>query len=775
MASLSGEFNLQEFSDAGALLVSGRLYTYVQGTTTQKTAYTDFAGTIAHTYTSDGLGGQYIALNARGELPAPLYLTSGSYDIALKRADGSTVWTRRADPIGADLAASSGAALIGFIQAGSGAVDDTVQGKNRQIITNIDFAPDSERAAILAGTSTLDLTAVMQNAINVAGSTRRLRWMGVVNCGALSSAASVDWVFDSGARIKQIPAVYGLSTYHITLSGAKIRLDNCEFDGNQDAMTSSQGSLGLLVSGVSPTLINVKSHDYNGRGYDCSSVNTSVKRGVHIGCNFDDNAGLGMQTVAAAYNDFIGCTFDRNGYGFQTTRTNYADSTYNAGTVGIAFGIAVRLRSHHLNFVSCYARDNGRDGFNVNQGSYAIKFAQCLAYGNDDGGFTIASDATGSGLPGESEACYDLEYIDCEAYNNYTSGLVAYQACHNVTVTGGRYYNNHRLAGNIAAASSYVNGIYFAGDSTGINVDAKCYDERQSRVIAVSAAGVLTATGWVPGAMNYYPKVAIYDGADRSFMGYGKITAESAGSVTIATTTFNGVTLAAIGAGDYVSQAVQHNGVFTDNNCSGYIAVDGAGHTLSPTAGLGGHLILSAGTASGQNIILPKERRNATELLVNSSFDADVATGWTYSLTGGGAANYFTTAGVLRKSAGALQLVGGTSIAEGDSALITGAIQHVFGEFVEAGVWAYASARSDAVVTLFWVAGGTFSTAVSHPGGGWRYIKVGARIPSNATDLFMRLTAGIGKTVYFDTGSLKTVELHADGREFTFPSRSLPQ
>ena len=99
-ASLSGVWNVQEFSDSGAPLVGGRLYTYVQGTTTFKSAYTEATGTTPHTYTSDGLGGQYIALNARGELPAPLYLTTGSYDLALKRADGSAIWTRRADPVG---------------------------------------------------------------------------------------------------------------------------------------------------------------------------------------------------------------------------------------------------------------------------------------------------------------------------------------------------------------------------------------------------------------------------------------------------------------------------------------------------------------------------------------------------------------------------------------------------------------------------------------------------------------------------------------------------
>lgn len=99
-ATQAGYFSLQEFSDAGALLATGRLYTYVYGTTTQKTAYTDAAANTPHTYTSDGSGGQYIALNARGELPAPLYLTSGSYDICLKTAAGATIWTRRADPLG---------------------------------------------------------------------------------------------------------------------------------------------------------------------------------------------------------------------------------------------------------------------------------------------------------------------------------------------------------------------------------------------------------------------------------------------------------------------------------------------------------------------------------------------------------------------------------------------------------------------------------------------------------------------------------------------------
>ena len=100
MANQAGYFNIQEFTVDGDFLVGGRVYTYIYGTTTHKIAYTDADGLISQTYTSDGAGGSYIALDARGELPAPLYLATGAYDICLKTAAGATIWTRRADPAG---------------------------------------------------------------------------------------------------------------------------------------------------------------------------------------------------------------------------------------------------------------------------------------------------------------------------------------------------------------------------------------------------------------------------------------------------------------------------------------------------------------------------------------------------------------------------------------------------------------------------------------------------------------------------------------------------
>ena len=145
-ASLPGVFNVQLQTDTGAPAVGYRLYTYSPSTTTQKVAYTDAAASIPHTYTSDGAGGLYIALNARGELPAPLFLAYGGYDLALKTAAGATVWTRRAYG-----SADSATDATAYIQSGTGAVSRPMQDKLRETVSLADFGAipnDPSKAAI---------------------------------------------------------------------------------------------------------------------------------------------------------------------------------------------------------------------------------------------------------------------------------------------------------------------------------------------------------------------------------------------------------------------------------------------------------------------------------------------------------------------------------------------------------------------------------------------------------------------------------------------------
>jgi hypothetical protein len=122
----SGRF--KSWLDSGAPNAGGRLYTYASGTTTFKAAYTDSTLATPCTYTSDGVGGQYIALNSRGE--TQVWLGSGSYTFKTQDTLGVTV--ESTDGIGdpattvlSTLASSSngsGADLVG----GVGRVCDTV-------------------------------------------------------------------------------------------------------------------------------------------------------------------------------------------------------------------------------------------------------------------------------------------------------------------------------------------------------------------------------------------------------------------------------------------------------------------------------------------------------------------------------------------------------------------------------------------------------------------------------------------------------------------------
>lgn len=71
---------------------------------------------------------------------------------------GGAVKRLAAGPSFGQLAADAGAELVGFLQAGDGAVPRTMRGKAAECISLLDFIPRNEHAAIIAGTSTYDCT-----------------------------------------------------------------------------------------------------------------------------------------------------------------------------------------------------------------------------------------------------------------------------------------------------------------------------------------------------------------------------------------------------------------------------------------------------------------------------------------------------------------------------------------------------------------------------------------------------------------------------------------
>lgn len=143
-------------------MFNGTLTTYIAGTTTLSTTWQDQALTIANT--------NPIVLDARGE--CVLWLDSSvQYKFVLKNIFGVTQWTQ--DNISGavsnltgiftkftDLAASTGAGLVGFIQSGAGAVARFVQAKLRaMLLDRNDFAAVGDFTAAAAAaptTPTLD-------------------------------------------------------------------------------------------------------------------------------------------------------------------------------------------------------------------------------------------------------------------------------------------------------------------------------------------------------------------------------------------------------------------------------------------------------------------------------------------------------------------------------------------------------------------------------------------------------------------------------------------
>lgn len=149
----------QYFDNNGNPLSGGKLYSFEAGTTTPLATYTSSTGGSSNP--------NPLILDSRGE--GSVWLTSGTaYKLRLTTAADVEIWT--VDNVADDLldlpttlAGSGGSALIGFIQAGAGAVAQTAQSKMRQYVNVDDYV---DMATVVPGTT--DETSAIQNAITYA-------------------------------------------------------------------------------------------------------------------------------------------------------------------------------------------------------------------------------------------------------------------------------------------------------------------------------------------------------------------------------------------------------------------------------------------------------------------------------------------------------------------------------------------------------------------------------------------------------------------------------
>ena len=328
--SLSPTPKLQFFDLNGAPLSGGLLYTYAAGTTTPLATYTDSTGLIANT--------NPIVLDSRGE--ANVWLAGVNYKLALYTSQNVLVWT--VDNVNgpdqatlAALAASGGSNLIGFLQAGFGAVATTVQTKLRESVSVMDFGA--------VGDGTTDDTAAIQAAINAVS-------QGVVVFPAGTYLTSADIVLKSNVSLygqnSIITYTASWATYGSFLNGASVSnieitgfifnglgswtatpFTNPYGGGNSVGFTNNQ--VGITISGNSA---NIRVHDCTIKGVARGIL---LQNSTNIDVSNNTFTNLGNNALEVNRTDYVVMTSNiiRGVYGNLTNAgdTNIASSQYADG------------------------------------------------------------------------------------------------------------------------------------------------------------------------------------------------------------------------------------------------------------------------------------------------------------------------------------------------------------------------------------------------------------------------------------------------------------
>jgi len=201
-------------------------------------------------------------------------------------------------------AAYSGSAgpldALSFIQSGAGADSRTAQDKARDLIDAMDFIPASQRAAILAGTSSYDATTDLQEFINECASRRRRGRLpaGKLNYRALTLPPNFPGMSGEGAEPTLLQHIAGTAGASLRIASGRVNyavMENLLFAG----YGASGETAGIDLTGFSySTWRNVRVSGFygdcwTGTGYIDSGSGTDRSSIVN---SFYDCIGVGSVT-----------------------------------------------------------------------------------------------------------------------------------------------------------------------------------------------------------------------------------------------------------------------------------------------------------------------------------------------------------------------------------------------------------------------------------------------------------------------------------------------
>lgn len=267
----------QFFTNAGVPLAGGKIYTYGAGSSTPQATYTTSAGNIAHS--------NPIVLDAAGRVAGggEIWLTSNlAYKFQIETSAGTIIQTL--DNVsggvdGATLASSSGSSLVGFIQAGTGAVLRTAQSKMRDFVNVKDFGA--------VGDGTADDTAEIWNAI-ISLRANAVSILDTIGGSTITAYSSGTVYFPPGA-------------YKVTPDQFKIYQDLgliLKGSGSRRTNNAVKGSTTLLVSGTSAGF-GIQAYRNGGRGLTIEDMDICYETSAFTGSVIDvvDCPGLTLNRV----------------------------------------------------------------------------------------------------------------------------------------------------------------------------------------------------------------------------------------------------------------------------------------------------------------------------------------------------------------------------------------------------------------------------------------------------------------------------------------------
>ena len=416
---------------SGNIIPNAQVFVYLAGTTTLASGLVDQDGApLTNPFNADSSAAVVFA--------AP----DGEYDV--KCSGASRTVTIRAQlfdggAFKADLAAPGGAALVGFQQAGTGAVTTTVQSKLRETVSFDDFG--------VVGDGTTDDTAKAQNAINAAVGKR------LIGNGAktylfkdqltIPSNIEIDWqgatIIDDvrtfrpanqANRAKPLFYMYGVNNIKIVnfayqSTGTRATVSNNVPTGIiwiGDNSTTGAGSTYNIEVG------NIKASNLANYSLFVGVVGESYNLHIHD-IDISGNCSYG---VNFEYGQAPSGTTDELSYGLHphnvlVERVNGYSNTASVGFLRVA-------SSYNIKFLNCYGKDVANFIYawtgdrSISRVSENVKFENCVHYASS--AFSTASanycvqvlcankdGSTGDPLPAWTNYDHLFTFENCEFQN----------------------------------------------------------------------------------------------------------------------------------------------------------------------------------------------------------------------------------------------------------------------------------------------------------------------------------------------------------------------